>query len=116
MLPLAVDEDVNGRIVRGLLRRIPHLDVVRVQDRGLTGTGDPEILEWAAREDRILLTQDANTMTGHAYARLAAGKHMAGVIVAAQDLAIGIVIEDLFLIAECTEANEWEGQVIFLPL
>jgi hypothetical protein len=32
MLRFAVDEDFDNRIVRGLLRLLPTLDVVRVQD------------------------------------------------------------------------------------
>ena len=44
MLRLATDEDFNNRIVRGLLRRQPDLDVVRVQDAGLAGEKDEECL------------------------------------------------------------------------
>jgi hypothetical protein len=32
MTRLAADEDFNNRILRGLLRRQPGLDIVRVQD------------------------------------------------------------------------------------
>ena len=32
MIKLATDEDFNNRILRGLLRRQPQLDIVRVQD------------------------------------------------------------------------------------
>jgi hypothetical protein len=49
MLRLATDEDFNNRILRGLIRRKPELDIVRVQDAGLLGQGDAEVLEWAAR-------------------------------------------------------------------
>jgi hypothetical protein len=31
-LKLAIDEDFNNRILRGLLRRLPAIDAVRVQD------------------------------------------------------------------------------------
>jgi Domain of unknown function (DUF5615) len=48
MLRLAADENLNGDIVRGLLRRNPKLDVVRIQDAGLSGADDPSVLEWAA--------------------------------------------------------------------
>jgi predicted nuclease of predicted toxin-antitoxin system len=53
---LLTDEDFNGSILRGLLRRLDRLDIVRVQDVGLLHTDDPTILEWAANEQRILLT------------------------------------------------------------
>ena len=69
MLRFAVDEDFDNRIVRGLLRLLPTLDIVRAQDAGLLGKRDPEVLEWAASENRVLLTHDATSMTKHAYAQ-----------------------------------------------
>jgi hypothetical protein len=44
MLRLLADENFNGDIVRALLLRQPNLDIVRVQDVGLAGVGDPDIL------------------------------------------------------------------------
>jgi len=60
---LAADENFNQDIIRGLLRRKPDLDLVRVQDAGLSGASDPAVLEWAAAEDRLLLTHDLTTIT-----------------------------------------------------
>src|SRR2546423_1232249 len=99
MLRFAVDEDFDNRIVRGLLRQLPTLDVVRVQDAGLLGKRDPEVLEWAANENRILLTHDASTMTKHAYARVESGALMFGLFEVSQEIAIGEAIADLLLIA-----------------
>ena len=48
MLKLVSDENFNADILRGLYRRRPDLDVVRVQDVGLSATPDPGILAWAA--------------------------------------------------------------------
>lgn len=67
MLLLVSDENFNDDIVRGLLRRKPDLDIVRVQDVGLRGADDPSVLEWAAREDRVVLTHDAAMMAHYAY-------------------------------------------------
>jgi hypothetical protein len=54
VLKLVSDENFNADILRGLYRRRPDLDVLRVQDIGLNATPDPDILAWAAREGRIL--------------------------------------------------------------
>jgi predicted nuclease of predicted toxin-antitoxin system len=59
---LLTDENFNGAILRGLLRRLDRLDVVRVQDVGLLHTDNPTILEWAAKEQRMLLTHDVATI------------------------------------------------------
>ncbi len=63
MLLLVADENFSNAIVRGLLRTKPALDIVRVQDVGLSSTEDPIILEWAANRDRVLLTHDVSTIT-----------------------------------------------------
>ena len=59
MLALATDENFNNDIVRGALRRKPDLNVVRVQDAGLSDADDPTVLEWAAQQGRVIFTHDA---------------------------------------------------------
>ena len=51
MLRLVTDENFNGDIVRGLLRRHPELDLVRVQDVGLVETPDPTSLSGPPARD-----------------------------------------------------------------
>src|SRR5207249_3148212 len=81
MVRLVSDENFNGDIVRGLLRRRPDLDLVRVQDVGLSETPDPEILEWAAGQERVLLSHDVSTVPPAAYQRTANGKPLPGVFI-----------------------------------
>ena len=69
MLRLASDADVHGGIVRGLRRRLPEIDLVRAQDALPEGTPDPQVLAWAATENRVLITNDRNTIVGFAAAR-----------------------------------------------
>ncbi len=73
MLRFVADENINNNIVRGLLRRQPELDLVRIQDVGLTSANDPIVLEWAAQEGRVLLTHDVGTITQYAYERIEVG-------------------------------------------
>ena len=116
MLPLATDADLNGRIIRGLRRRLPDIDLVRVQDVHPDGTPDLVVLEWAAAEGRVLVTHDVSTMVGHAYDRVAAGLPMPGVIVCDQAVSIRAAIEDLHIIATCGQAEDFQDQVQWLPL
>jgi len=116
MLRFAADENFKTGIVRGLLRRLPGLDIVRIQDVGLLGADDPAVLDWAAREGRIILTHDVSTLVSLAFERVAAGLPMPGVLAARSSAPIGLTIEDLVLLAECSDEGEWEGQVLFLPL
>jgi predicted nuclease of predicted toxin-antitoxin system len=116
MLRLLADENFNGDIVRGLLRRQSNLDIVRVQDVGLAGTDDPDVLAWAAEKNRILLTHDRATMSDYANERVAAGEEMAGVFILNDRLPVGQAIEEILLMAACTEQIEWSGRAVHVPL
>jgi hypothetical protein len=50
MLRLASDADVHGEIIRGLRRRLPQIDLVRVQGAFSEGTPDSEVLAWPRRK------------------------------------------------------------------
>ncbi len=115
MLRLAVDEDFDNDVVRGLLREKPELDVWRMQDAGLAGAKDPNVLDWAAREGRVLLPHDANTMPKHAYERVEAGQLMLGVFVVRRNVPFGVVLEDLLLLVEASSQDEWKDQVRYIP-
>ena len=116
MLLLVADENFNNDILRGLLRRNPDLDIVRVQDVGLRNTPDPLVLEWAAQNGRVLLTHDRNTITKYAYDRVMEGKRMPGVIEVDRHVPLNIAIEDILLLATASASGDWEGQIIYLPL
>lgn len=116
MLRFLADENFNNDILRGLLRREPDLDVVRVQDVGLSGASDSDVLEWAARHGRILLTHDVTTITAYAIDRVDAEKRMTGVFEVPRSVTIGRAIDDILLLAKYSLDDEWEGQIRFLPL
>ena len=114
---LASDADVHGGLVRGLRRRSANIDLVRARDALPEGVPDREVLAWAAAEERVLITNDRNTIVGFAYERAAAGEPMPGVIVTTNEQSIGLAIDDILLVAECMPAAEIREQVVvFLPL
>lgn len=116
MLLLATDEDFHGKILRGLLRREPALDIIRVQDSGISGNIDPIVLEWAASEGRIPLTHDRSTIPGFAYDRVDRGQSMPGVFVVHRRATFSRLIDDILLLATCSEQEEWNNRVIHIPL
>jgi hypothetical protein len=116
MLRLLADENFNNDIVRGVRRRNPTVDIVRVQDEGISGADDPTVLAWAAQTGRVVLTHDVSTMTRYAYDRVRAAQAMPGVFEVSRDVPIGIAIEDLLLLVEGSLEGEWEGQILYLPL
>jgi predicted nuclease of predicted toxin-antitoxin system len=116
VIKLLTDENFDGDIVRGLLRRMPNLDVVRVQDVGLAETPDPNILAWAAAEQRILLTHDRDTVPGFAYDRVRGGEPMPGVFLVSDQMPKGQAIDQLLLAIECLSPEDCKDQVHHFPL
>lgn len=117
MLRVASDADVHGEIVRGLRRRLPEIDLVRVQDALPEGTPDSDVLAWAAAEKRVLITNDRNTMVGFAYQRTAARELVPGLIATTNTQSIGSAIDDILLIVESMPEEEIRDQVVaYLPL
>ncbi len=110
------DEDVRADIIQGLRSREPAVDILDVKSAGLRGSKDPVLLELAAEQDRILITHDRNTMTGHFYERVAAGKSGPGLfIVPKWPSTVGQVIESLLLVWAASQAQEWRNQIVYLP-
>lgn len=89
MLRPASDADVNGKVIRGLIRLRPGIDLVRAKDVLPDGTPDPEVLAWAAGEDRVLTTNDRDSMVGFAYERISAGEPIPSLIATTNDQSIG---------------------------
>ena len=116
MIRLLTDEDFDHNILRGLIRRTPHLDFILVHDVGLTSQPDPVLLKWAASKHRIIVTHDDRTMVPYAKQLVRRGEPMAGLILVPQSLAIGRAIDDLELIVECYSESDMRDRIERLPL
>jgi predicted nuclease of predicted toxin-antitoxin system len=116
MIRLLTDENFNHVILRGLIRRVPHLDFVLVHDVGLTSQPDPVLLKWAASKQRSILTQDKDTMIAYAEQLVRQGEPMAGLIVVPQSLGIGRAIDDLELVLEIYSESDMRNRIEHLPL
>jgi predicted nuclease of predicted toxin-antitoxin system len=116
MLRLLTDEDVHGDIVRGLLRRQPALDLIRVQDVGLIQTPDNIILDWAAQQGRVVVSVDKKTLAVDVWERVVRGLPMSGVVILRTLLTIGQAINELELVALGGNPDDLRNQVIYLPM
>ena len=109
------DADLDGRILRGLRRAAPEIDIRTAADANLASLEDPEVLQIAAKAGRILVSQDRRTMPGH-FARFSAGTHSPGVILLREAIHISTAIDELILIWSASEASEWIGRLVWIPL
>jgi hypothetical protein len=87
--------DAETLLFLGLKWRHPGLDVVRVVDVGLGGKPDLEVLEWAAREGRVVVSRDRATLSAEAARRVSEGRPMPGLILLRWGAGLGRILEDL---------------------
>ena len=99
------DADLDGRVLRGLRRAAPEIDIRTAADAGLLGCQDPEVLRIAAANGRILISQDRRTMPDH-FRRFVAGAASPGVILIRGGISVATAIEELALIWTGSEAEE----------
>lgn len=109
------DADLNNRIVTGIRRYAVGIEFWTADEGGTQGLDDPSVLAIAATANRILVSHDSNTMTGHFY-HFVAVENSPGLIIVPQDLDPGEAIEDLQLIWEASEAEEYRNYITWLPL
>lgn len=110
------DENFDNRILRGIRRVDATMDILRVQDTEILGAADQAVLEWAAGENRILLTHDVNTIPRYAFERVRANKPMPGIIAVHAAAPIGAVIDDILLVIGAAQPADFHNQVLYVPL
>jgi hypothetical protein len=109
------DADFNQKIVRGLRRREPSVDILEDRQGGVVGVRDPDVLGIAAESARILISHDRRTMPAH-FARFREERSSPGLIIVSQNLDIGAAVDDLLLIWTATDAGEWVDHIGFVPV
>ena len=109
------DADLDCRVVRGRRRLAPEIDIRTAVDASFEGLEDLEVLQISAAAGRILVTQDRSTMPGH-FARYLRSAPSPGVIILREAISIGSAIDELILIWNTSEADEWINRLIWIPL
>lgn len=115
---LLLDENVNPRYRRELLRRETTLMVWRIGDPGAPpeATLDPEILVWCELHEFILVTNNRKSMPLHLQSHLANGNHVPGILSISDKVGIGNLVEELLLIASIAAAEDLRDRIVYLPL
>lgn len=109
------DNDLKFGIVQAIRRWEPTIDFASAQESGLDDVGDPEVLNRAALEGRVLVSHDHRTMIEHFRARLAAGSTSPGLLIVSQGAPIGEVVEALLYLWALSDPNDLRDQVYYLP-
>jgi hypothetical protein len=110
------DEDVRFKLVQAIRRLEPALEINTVQELGLSGSSDFDLLEWAYLQGYIILSHDVNTLKGHAEQRVQDAEGIAGVFLVKQQHVTRQVAESVVLIWSASELEEWRDKIVYLPL
>src|SRR5262245_17814211 len=109
------DADLHQALVRVIVRREPAIDFQTAKAARLRGLSDPDVLAFAAREDRIIVSHDQSSMPIH-FADFIMTEVSPGLIIVPQTVALSVAVEELILIWAASEAQEWVNRITFIPL
>lgn len=117
-LKYLMDENVDPVYPTQLRQQKPDLVVCAVGDPGIPpkGTKDPEILLWCEEHDFLLVTNNRKSMPVHLTDHIAQGRQVPGIFILNPNLSIGRNLGELILIAEGSFDDEYQNQIVHLPL
>jgi hypothetical protein len=112
-----LDENLPPRLKTALLRLDPAIDVHRVGDPGAPsrGTTDPDLLRYLETAGGMLVTSNRKSMPTHIEAHWAAGGHLWGVLWVRPGTPVGRLAQELYLVWEASEAEEWVDRLDWIP-
>ncbi|MEP0885696.1 DUF5615 family PIN-like protein [Trichocoleus sp. ST-U3] len=112
-----LDENLSSRLKVAVLRLNPVIDILRVGDPNAPqlGTLDPDILRYLELSQRLLVTDNRTSMPDHLEAHWADGGCIWGLLWVRPKTSIGQLAEEIFVIWETTEAEEWRDYVDWIP-
>jgi len=122
-MPLAyvLDEHLRGPLWRAVQRHnalgTEPLDALRVGDPSdlPLGTGDAELLLWAEKANRLLISFDEKSLAGHLASHLAAGNHCPGIFIPRRQGNIPTLLAFLVEAAYRSRPGEWQDRIEYIP-
>jgi Domain of unknown function (DUF5615) len=123
-MPIAFvfDENLRGKplwhaICHHNVGALPLIDATRVGDLAdlPLGSLDSDILAWADRAHRIILTEDAATFPTELAAHLRWGRTSPGVFLIRPGATVVAVLHWLELVAADDQPDQWRDQITYIP-
>lgn len=113
-----LDEHVDPRFRRALKRYASEMIVWCIGDvtAPALSTLDPEILLWCEENGFILVTNNRASMPTHLQDHLATDRHIPGIFVLNPRMTMGETIDELALIWETSEIEEYVDGIWYLPI
>lgn len=120
-LKFLIDENLRGPLWNAIQRHnaigLDPIDAIRVGDIPdlPLGSSDPDILKWAEKENRILVSFDSQTMPGHLNDFLATASQSPGVLLIRPGAGFREIVQLLVMIAWISDPDEYRNRVSYLP-
>jgi hypothetical protein len=120
-ITFVLDEHFRGRLWAAVRRHnaagVKRIDVVRVGDPPdlPRGTLDPDLLIWAEREGRVVVTDDHRTMPTHLANHVQAGHHSPGVLIVKNNYSLKQLVFHLVLVAYAEDPDNLRDNYYFIP-
>jgi hypothetical protein len=102
------DADFNQKIVSGVRRQAPEIDFKLGHE--LKGLPDDQVLAYAAREERSLVTHDLRTMPVY-FGEFIQTQDIPGLFLISQKISIKRAIDELILTWAASEAEEYINSI-----
>lgn len=116
-----LDEHLRGPLGKAIQHHnalgVAPLDVVRVGDLWdlPLGTSDPDLLLWAERTGRIVVSHDRSTMPAHFQQHLDSGHHSPGVFILQKRCTLSQIVNFLVAAAYASDPLDWQDQLRYIP-
>jgi predicted nuclease of predicted toxin-antitoxin system len=117
-LKYLIDENVNPLYPNQIRQLEPDI-VIKVVGEPETpprSTLDPEILLWCEENNFVLVTNNRTSMPVHLADHIAQNRHVPGIFILNPNLSIGENLEELILAALASEKDDYQDQIVYLPL
>lgn len=113
-----IDENVGPAIANHLKRLQPNVMVFKIGDEGSPpiGAPDPDILLWLEQTGFTLVTRNRKSMPRHLQVHIEAGHHVPGIFTLKPKCSFKDVVDDLLFIWEVAEPDEYQDQIVYIPL
>jgi len=112
-----LDENLSPKFKSAILRLNPQIDIMRVGEVSMPplGTLDPEILIYLEMSKRLLVTDNRKSMPAHLEEHWSSGGHIWGLFWLRPNLTLSKAAEELNLVWEASEAEEWVDKISWIP-
>jgi len=120
-LRFVLDEHLRGPLWKAIRQHNASgaypIDAMRVGDPPdlPSGTQDPDLLVWAEREGRLIVTNDRKTMRPFLSQHLLAGRHSPGVLLIPTGYSFAQIVFALALVAYLGNPLTYQDDIRFMP-